>query len=53
MAFAFEGADNWVQPLGVAGICPPSAADLAAGRSASSAPGPDGLPYAAWCGAGT
>ncbi len=47
-------AGEWVQPLDVASVCAPSAADLAAAakRSASSAPGPDGLPRAAWGGAG-
>jgi hypothetical protein len=41
---------TWARPLDLAGVCPPSAPDYIAvwDRCRNSAPGPDGIPFAAW-----
>jgi hypothetical protein len=51
---AAEVVERWVKPLELGGLLPPGGLDfeLAAQFARSSAPGPDVLPYSAWCGAG-
>ena len=50
LPFAEAFAEKWVQPLDTSAVTPPSGADFGACalRTRASAPGPDGLPYAAW-----
>ncbi len=52
--FAESFAAQWITFIDTTGASPRFAADLVAcaSRAASSAPGPDGLPYRAWSAAG-